>query len=403
MGDGRNPGGTASRASGAGVHVVQLGYDDSVFAADASSDTLARHVAYGAILRELAPGSRATLLSVTGREDARAFQRDGVRFVPVHVPRLRQLLPRALAALGGLHREWPVGVVAAQSVQEDGWVALAFGRRQRVPVVGQMHFDLYSEHARRELFGASALGRLRYHASMAAIRRFTAMRVVGQRLRDRLVGSGYRGRVEVIPVPVTLNGAAASGADGSERDAARPLVLFVGRLIEAKNLAAWLEVALRVRARCPDARFHVVGDGPLLPELRARAAVLGLGDVVSFLGRVPYDALPAHYGSAALLLMTSHYEGFGRVAVEAGRFRLPVVAPRVTGLEDIVEPGVTGFLHEPGDLDGMAASVAALLDDEALRRRLGAGAARRMADHFDSVALSRRWMGMLIDVARRGA
>ena len=116
---------------------------------------------------------------------------------------------------------------------------------------------------------------------------------------------------------------------------------------------------------------------------------------------MPYPTLPRHYRSAALLLLTSHYEGFGRVAVEAGRFGLPVIATRVTGLEDIVDPGVTGFLHAPDQVEALAASVVALLENDVRRRRLGAAAAQRVRANFDPTLLAQRWMGLLTDVARR--
>jgi len=394
--------------SGAGrpLHVVQVGYDDSVYSAGAASDTVTRQVAYQRVLEAAAPGSRLTLLSVTPRAEPRPFAEGAVTFVPVHAPRARHLLPRLHAALAELHRERPMDVVATQTVQEDGWVALAFGRRRGVPVVGQIHFDLFSPFARRELFGDSALGRARYALALRALHHFPALRVVGERLRAGLAARGYRGRVEVLPVPVTMGDSTLGAAAGQASVApppehGGPVVLFVGRLVEAKNLDLWLRVAARVRASHPAARFHVVGDGPLREELARRAAVLGVAEVVSFLGAIPYRELAVHYRSAALLLLTSHYEGFGRVAVEAGRFGLPVVATRVTGVEDIVEPGVTGLLYEPDDLEGLAAGVTSLLDDDARRRRYGEQAARRVRASFDPTLLAQRWMGLLTDVALR--
>ena len=391
---------TAAMAARPPIHVVQLGYDDSVFAAGAASDTVARQLAYARALDAQLPGSRLALLSVTERAEPRAFELEGVRFVPVHAPRARHLLPRLYRTLERLHAQRRIDVVASQTVQEDGWVALAFGRRQGVPVVGQLHYDLFSPHARAEHFGASAIGRARYALSVAALRQFPALRVVGERLRETLIERGYAGRVEVLPVPVTMSdtGAAADGGAGGER---RPVVLFVGRLVPQKNLDLWLEVAHRVRARRPDARFEIVGDGPLRGALEERVAVLGLAGVVSFPGAIPYQELAARYRAAALLLLTSHYEGFGRVAVEAGRFGLPVVATRVTGLEDIVEPGVTGELCAPGDADGLATSVTSLLDDEATRRRYGQAAAQRVRVIYDPTLLAQRWMRLLTDVARR--
>ena len=104
-------------------------------------------------------------------------------------------------------------------------MALAFGRRRGVPVVGQLHYDLFSPHAREEHFGGSAIGRARYTLSLRSLRRFPALRVVGERLRAELVARGYAGRVEVLPVPVTMDDAGA-GPDRRGRDGGGPMRLF---------------------------------------------------------------------------------------------------------------------------------------------------------------------------------
>ena len=390
----------------AALHVVQVGFDDSVFSTAAASDTAARQEGYGLALDELAPGSTLSLVSVTSSTapHVRRFTRGNVSFVPAHVPRLRDL-PRALyRTLVALDAERRIGVVAAQTVQEDGWVTLAFARRRGVPAVGQVHYDLFSPHARAELFGGSAYGRLRYRASLVALRRFDALRVVGERLRVRLQRDGYRGRLEVLPVPVTLGNDGGDLATGGTGDAdARgdgPIVLFVGRAVPQKNLDAWLAVAALVRARVPTARFDVVGGGPELDRIRGAADVLGLGRSIRFFGSVPYEALPTRYRASAVLLVTSHYEGFGRVAVEAYRYGVPVVATAVTGLEDIVDDGATGFLHAPDDHAAMAESVVRLLTDEPMRRAMGRAGRQRTDALYDPAALGRRWMQLLVDTAR---
>ncbi len=77
-------------------------------------------------------------------------------------------------------------------------------------------------------------------------------------------------------------------------------------------------------------------------------------------------------------------EPFGLVTIEAGACRKPIVATRVGGIPEIVEDGVNGFLVERDDLEGLVRQVARLVDDPALRRRLGeAGRARVERDFTD--------------------
>jgi glycosyltransferase involved in cell wall biosynthesis len=71
-----------------------------------------------------------------------------------------------------------------------------------------------------------------------------------------------------------------------------------------------------------------------------------------------------------VFLLPSSQESFGLAALEAMACDVPVVASRVGGLPEVIDDGETGFLHPPGDLDGMAASTVALLTDEALHDRI---------------------------------
>jgi glycosyltransferase involved in cell wall biosynthesis len=91
---------------------------------------------------------------------------------------------------------------------------------------------------------------------------------------------------------------------------------------------------------------------------------------VQFLGE--QDRVVPLLSAADVFLLPSAQESFGLAALEAMACELPVVASRVGGLPELIEDGVSGFLHEPDDLDGMAASVVRLLSDEAVRSRAAA-------------------------------
>lgn len=105
------------------------------------------------------------------------------------------------------------------------------------------------------------------------------------------------------------------------------------------------------------------------------------------------------YRSADVFVLPTRAETFGIAAVEASAAGLPVVATDVGGLPDIVDDGTTGFLLSPGDGRGLAAALTKLVDDGALRRRLGAAGRERAVARFDSVTNSSR----LLDLARSAA
>ena len=347
------------------LHLVQLGSDDAVFARG-YSEPVARQVRYGGLLDEMRPGSRVTCLVLTRRGDAAARREDNVSFVPVLAARggLRKIrLWRELArTLSDLHAGRPINVVTTQTVHDEAWVALHFGARHGVPVVGQIHFDLFSPHALAEMSRNRLTARVRRAVTLARLPRFRALRVVGARIGRTITSRGLHGNVHVLPVAVSM-AATEPPAVGGPRELR---VLFVGRLCQQKNLGLWLEVARRVTQRQAAVRFDLVGEGDLRGPLEAEARRQGLHDRVDFHGFVPYEQLGALYRRASVFLLTSHFEGFGRVLVEALAHHLPVVAPRIAGPEDIVVDGESGYLVEPGDAEGCAERIVAVLGDASL-------------------------------------
>jgi glycosyltransferase involved in cell wall biosynthesis len=182
----------------------------------------------------------------------------------------------------------------------------------------------------------------------------------------------------------------------------QPLVIFVGRLAPEKDLSTWLKVAHAISQLHPETRFEVIGDGPERARLEDEAAALGLRDVISFVGFVPYSRLREVYARAAALLLTSRSEGFGRVLVEAASQGTPAVSTSLSGPRDVVINGVTGFLHEPGDVDGLTRSVSTLLSQPQRAAIMGARARELVAVKFDPARLRAAWVGLWIDTARAG-
>jgi glycosyltransferase involved in cell wall biosynthesis len=179
----------------------------------------------------------------------------------------------------------------------------------------------------------------------------------------------------------------------------QPLVIFVGRLAPEKDLSTWLKVARAVSQLHPDTRFEVIGDGPERARLEHEAAALGLRGVISFSGFVPYARLREVYARASALLLTSRSEGFGRVLVEAASQGTPAVSTSLSGPRDVVIHGVTGFLHELGDIDGLTRSVSMLVSQPQRAAAMGARARSLVTVKFDPQRLRAAWVDMWIDTA----
>jgi D-inositol-3-phosphate glycosyltransferase len=198
-------------------------------------------------------------------------------------------------------------------------------------------------------------------------------------------------RTLVVPPGVDLqrfapvDRAAARRATGTRDDAL--VMLFVGRIQPLKAPDVVLDAAARLLADDPALRDRLEvrvigapsGSGLAAPrQLQEQAAALGIADVVRFLPPQRPDRLAEHYRAADVVLVPSHSESFGLVALEAQACGTPVVAAAVGGLRTAVRDGVSGVLVDGHDPAAYAAAVRAVL---ARREMLSAGA-RRHAGHF---------------------
>ncbi|HSC15493.1 MAG TPA: N-acetyl-alpha-D-glucosaminyl L-malate synthase BshA [Gammaproteobacteria bacterium] len=157
------------------------------------------------------------------------------------------------------------------------------------------------------------------------------------------------------------------------------LVIHVSNFRPVKRIGAVMEVFARIRQRV-GARLLLVGDGPELGTAYRLSRELGLSQSVEMLG-AQETVLPI-LSASDLFLLPSAQESFGLAALEAMACEVPVVASRVGGLPEVIEHGVSGFLHAPDDLDGMAESAVSLLTDPVLHRATSQAARRRVVAQF---------------------
>ena len=169
------------------------------------------------------------------------------------------------------------------------------------------------------------------------------------------------------------------------------VVVHVSNFRPLKRVADVVAVFAEARRRMPTTplALWLVGDGPDRERVRDRVRDLDLTADVHFLGeRID---LPAILRQADLFLLPSESESFGLAALEAMACGVPVVASRVGGVPEGVVDGETGVLAEVGDVTAMAAHVARLLGDQALRARFGQAARARAVGAFPLAASVARY------------
>ena len=162
------------------------------------------------------------------------------------------------------------------------------------------------------------------------------------------------------------------------------VVLFCGRLAPEKALPSLLEAFAQVVTRVPEAMLLLVGDGPLRAALAGRAAELAISERVVFAGRVEPDEVRLWMQLADVFTLVSLNEGFPLALSEAMSVGLPSVVSDIPANRQLIEHGTHGLLAPPEDPAEIAASLITLLDDPALRARMGQTARQRVLENYST-------------------
>jgi D-inositol-3-phosphate glycosyltransferase len=171
-------------------------------------------------------------------------------------------------------------------------------------------------------------------------------------------------------------------------DPDRILLLFVGRIEPLKGLETLLRALAVLKERgvcqCSQLALSIIGGDPEkdaatrnaeMERIKALRGQLGLEGMVTFLGKQDQDTLPDYYAAADAVVMPSHYESFGMVALEAMACGTPVIASEVGGLAFLVRDGETGFHVPDRDPEALADRICDIITDPLLRAKLGGQAA----------------------------
>lgn len=285
------------------------------------------------------------------------------------------LLPGALRRLLALQQRERFDLIQAD-LPVAGILARLMGRWTAVPIV-------YTEHNLQERY--HSLTRWANAATYGWNRRVLA---VSAEVAASIERFGLLRSTRVVTVPNGVPVESVRSEAALEGDVRAELKipnkhLVVGTVAvfrPQKRLNDWLQVAARVAVRRPDVTFLLVGGGPLESAIRARIDALGLAHCVRTPGFRPDGR--RLMSVMDVYLMTSEYEGLPIALLEAMALGKPVVATAVGGIPDVLESGTTGLLVPVGAIGALSDCVVRLLDDPALRARMGKqGAAKVEQEH----------------------
>ncbi|HTZ73632.1 MAG TPA: glycosyltransferase family 4 protein [Candidatus Aquilonibacter sp.] len=201
-----------------------------------------------------------------------------------------------------------------------------------------------------------------------------------------------RANTQLLPWPLNPDFLALTERDGLRPPAGFPdatTILTIGRAASAeqyKGTDDLIQAVAKLESAMPDVHLVCVGAGDDLRRLQSLARGLDVAGRVHFLQRLSGEEIAACYSRARIFAMPSAGEGFGLVFLEAMAFGKPIIAAACGGAVDLVEDGFNGLLVPPRDPAALTLALTRLLENEALRSRLGANgtAIARGKYRFDS-------------------
>jgi glycosyltransferase involved in cell wall biosynthesis len=308
--------------------------------------------------------------------------------LPVLVaPQIDWLVPRL--KLDIIHAHHPVVV---------GNAALRFSRELGIPLVFTFH-TLYHEYT--HYFGLdTALAKQIVRRIVAHFARRADQIIVPSQAVARIIVQDYGidRPYEILPTPIAIDDYPPRPPETLFQGPQIKLI-YVGRIAREKNLDFLLRAFAHAFREDGRLRLRLVGGGPELEAMCELAATMGLGEVVSFAGKVPFARIPSELAQADMFVFASLTETQGLVVLEAMAAGLPMVLVDSPALLEHAHPDRDCLVAPPQE-EAFAAAILALVRDPDRGRALGA-AARRQAEGLSVPILTARLVAIYEETIRR--
>jgi glycosyltransferase involved in cell wall biosynthesis len=196
-----------------------------------------------------------------------------------------------------------------------------------------------------------------------------------------------------LAIGIIPNGVDLASYRTESRQWSPPHMLFTGRVVHQKGL----DVLFQALANLLDLEWDltIVGDGPQRDPLTEKARDLQIDQRVFFGGWLGRQEVIQQYQRANLFVFPSRHEGMPNAVLEAMASGLPVIATRISGNEELVEPGKTGYLIPSEDQKGLEDALRQVLSDPELRQQLGQAGCQKVAAEYSWTSVSRQYLEIL--------
>jgi glycosyltransferase involved in cell wall biosynthesis len=327
---------------------------------------------------------------------ARSLEAD-VRLRPLVFFLLPFFLTVAFLTLWRVTRRQKSEVIYAHWVLPNGPIAALVAAIRGIPFILSLHgSDIYVAQ-RQAAFGAVARWVFRRAAKVTAC---------SPELRDAALALGAPSDTLLLPWGADPAIFQPSRRSASTRrtlgwQATDLIVVSLGRMVYKKGFGVLLQAMQTLAAHNPQVRLVLAGDGPLRQILLQQANQSGVGDRVSFPGRISWEQVPDFLASADIFVLPSirdeygNLDGLPTVLLEAMSCGVPVIASDIGGVKLVIEDGQTGLLVPPGDMPALAGALEELIQNPEQRQILAQAARRLVETQLNWQSVASRIAGLL--------
>ena len=379
------------------THICQISKESNLLNGNTNSEPFQRQLDYLSTLKEKAgQDAKMTIIVLAKNSNKSTYSENGLNIVAISASFLIRFFG-IFFTIYRLHRTIPITVLTTQAPIDEGWTTLLFGKIFRIPVIAQIHFDIFDKNAITQILGEGIRGKIRFAIFKKTIKYHTKIRVVGTRITKNLIDkcSCTLDQIVLLPVMVPLLNKEIEFTKSNHPNTSFR-VLFVGRLVSQKNLFFLLQIAAETIVKDQSIIFDIIGNGTLRQELEEECKRLKIQNNVIFYGEIANSELPKFYQNADLFILTSYYEGFGRVIIEAGAYKLPVLSTKITGPEDIIEDNYNGYLLALDDKNGFVEKILYLKNNIEEKMNMGMNNYTLVHERYSQKKLKEHWIDLLL-------
>lgn len=276
-------------------------------------------------------------------------------------------------------------LIDTQDPHMTGYIGSRLARQFHKPLEIHFHGDFWNNnHWLKE----SWKNIIYNYLQKKLVREASGIRVVSQKIKDKLVADNVNAdKIAVINTPVSTQhfGAAANAEAVRKIKAEYPkkILLFVGRLVAAKNILFLLEAVAELKKRRDDFAIILIGDGQQKNKILLKIDALKLNKDIALLGAKEPSHLRDYYAASYLNLLLSTNESFGKVIIEAGWQGKATLASDTLGAQTIIVDNQTGWLVPINNLAMTVNKLDLLLSDHVAVEQAGQNAQKLYREQYD--------------------